>query len=199
GKETGRDYWSLAGSVNLERRASGTAPTKLPSSYRVVGRDLPRIDLPAKLVGEAFIHDIAPDNVVHARVLRRPWRGARLVSLDEAAVRRAAKAPIELLREGAFVAFTADSEIAVMRASAAARTLARWDGGEPAPANVGEPDWLKAQPSRDRTVETGIAGGPGNGRVVEAHHSRPFLTHPSVRPACALAAFQDRPLQVRAP
>jgi nicotinate dehydrogenase subunit B len=126
GKDTGRDFWSIAGDVNLERRASGTAPTKLPSTYRIVGRNLPRLDLPAKLRGEAFIHDIAPANVVHARPLRQPWRGARLVALDENAVRRAAKAPIAILREGDFVAFTADTEIAVMRAAAAA---VRWRSG----------------------------------------------------------------------
>src|SRR5262245_14770182 len=48
GKETGRDYWSIAGEVALERRASGTAPVKRPSSYRIVGINLPRLDLPVK-------------------------------------------------------------------------------------------------------------------------------------------------------
>jgi CO/xanthine dehydrogenase Mo-binding subunit len=196
GKETGRDYWSMAGDVDLERRASGTAPTKLPSSYRIVGRDLPRLDLPAKLTGAAFIHDIAPANVVHARVLRQPWRGARLAALDESAVMRAAKAPIGLIREGDFVAFTADSEVAVMRAAAAAHMLARWDGGEPAAADVGEPDWLKAQPSRDRTVAVGAAGRGGNGRVVEAEFSRPFVTYASIGTSCALAEFKDGALTV---
>ena len=196
GQDTGRDYWSIAGEIVLDRRASGTAPTKLPSTYRVVGRSLPRIDLPAKLAGEAFIHDIAPANVVHARALRRPWRGARLAALDEQAVRRAAKAPIDILREGDFVAFTAASEIAAMRAAAAARTLACWDGGEPTPADVGEPDWLKAQPSRDRTVETGLGGRVNHGRVVEARYSRPFLTYASIGPSCALAEFKDGALKV---
>ena len=107
GRDTGRDYWSIASEIALDRRASGTAPTKLPSSYRIVGKSLPRLDLPAKLTGAAFIHDIAPDDVVHARMLRQPWRGARLAALDESAVRKAAKAPIELLREGDLVAFTA--------------------------------------------------------------------------------------------
>src|SRR5262245_39081217 len=138
GKDTGNDYWTLADDITLDRRATGSAPTKPPSSYRIVGRSLPRLDLPAKVTGTAFIHDIAPDNVVHARVLRRPWRGAHLVALDESAVRRAATAPIDIVREGDFVALTAPSEIAVMRAAAAARTLARWEGGEPAPAGVGE-------------------------------------------------------------
>ena len=70
-----------------------------------------------------------------------------------------------ILREGEFVAFTADSEIAVMRASEAARTLAQWEGGTPPPADVGTPAWLKAQPSRDKTTDTGKPGRAASGRV----------------------------------
>src|SRR4029078_3022802 len=102
-----------------------------------VGSHLPRLALPAKIAGTGFIHDIAPPNVLHARVLRQPWRGARLAELNESAVRKGAKAPIDVLREGDFVAFTSDSEIAVMRAAETARPLARWEGGTPPPSNVG--------------------------------------------------------------
>src|SRR6185436_5233758 len=116
----GRDYWSMAADIGLERRASGTAPTKRPSTYKIVGKHLPRLDLPTKVVGAGFIHDIAPENLLHARVLRQPWRGAHLAALDESAVRKAAKAPIDILREGEFLAIIADSEIAAMRASEAA-------------------------------------------------------------------------------
>jgi CO/xanthine dehydrogenase Mo-binding subunit len=196
GEDTGRDYWSMADEIALDRRASGTAPTKLPSAHRIVGRSLPRLDLPAKLTGAAFIHDMAPENVVHARMLRQPWRGAKLAALDEDAVRKAARAPIEMLREGDLVAFTAEDETAAMRAAQAARALARWEGGEPVPAGVGEPDWLKAQPSRDRTVETGAPGRAKAGRAVEARYSRPFLTYGSIGPACALAQFEGGALEV---
>ena len=196
GKDTGRDYWSIAGDVVLDRRASGTAPTKLPSSYRVVGKSIPRIDLPAKIAGAAFIHDIVAENVLHARVLRQPWRGAKLVKLDDAAVRKAAKAPIEILREGHFVAFTGADELSVTRAAEAACSLARWDGGEPLPDNAGTPEWIKAQPSRDRTVETGLKGRVTEGKVVTARYSRPFLTYGSIGTACALAEFKDGALKV---
>jgi CO/xanthine dehydrogenase Mo-binding subunit len=195
GKDTGRDYWSIAGTINLDRRATGTAPVKRPPTYKVVGKSLPRLDLPAKVAGAGFIHDIVPDGVVHARMLRQPWPGARLVALDEAAVRKAAKGPIEILREGEFVAFTGDSELAVMRAAAAARERARWDGGTPAPADVGSPAWLKAQPSKDRTVEQGEKGR-AQGRSVAARYSRPFLTYGSIGPSCALAEFKDGALKV---
>ena len=196
GKDTGRDYWSVAGNISLDRRASGTAPVKRPSQYKIVGKNLPRLDLPAKVAGAAFIHDIAPEGVVHARVLRQPWRGARLAALDEAAVRKAAKAPIEILREGEFVAFTAANELAVMRAAEAARNLARWEGGTPAPDSVGSIEWLKAQPSRDRTVEQGEKGRMPQGRTVTARYSRPFLTYGSIGPSCALAEFNDGALKV---
>ena len=196
GNDTGRDYWSMAGEIALERRASGTAPTKRPQDYRIVGKNLPRLDLPAKVKGAAFIHDMAPANVLHARVLRQPWRGAHLTALDENAVRKAAGAPIDIIRDGEFVAFTADSEIAVMRAAEAARTDARWDGGTPVPDGIGTPDWLKAQPSRDRTIDTGRPGRAPQNRVVQASYSRPFLTYGSIGPCCALAAFADDTLKV---
>ena len=196
GQDTGNDYWSMASGIALDRRASGDAPTKPPSSYRIVGRSLLRLDLPAKIAGAAFIHDIAPDDVMHARVLRRPWRGARLIALDENAVRRAAAASIDILREGDFVALTAPSEVTVIRAAAAARTLARWEGGEPAPAGIGEPDWLIAQPAHSRTVETGASGPAPKGRVIETRYSRPFLTYASIGPSCALAQWQDGALKV---
>ena len=110
--------------ISLDRRASGTAPTKSPSKYKIVGTSLPRLDLPAKVKGAAFIHDIAVEGVVHARMLRQPWKGARLASLDEAAVRKAAEAPIDIIRDGEFVAFTGDDELAVTRAAEAARQRA---------------------------------------------------------------------------
>ena len=159
GRPIGQDYWSMASQMDLVRPAIGAAAPKPPSNYRIVGRSLPRLDLADKVQGAAFIHDLAPENVLHARMLRRPWPGARLAALDEAALRRAAGAPIGILRAGDLVAFTADDETAVMRAAEAARGLAVWDGGTKPPSEAGEPDWLKCQTPRDRVVETGAAAG----------------------------------------
>jgi nicotinate dehydrogenase subunit B len=195
GDETGQDYWSLASDIDLARNASGTARTKHPKDYRIVGTPMRRIDLEAKLKGGAYIHDIAPDNVLHARVLRRPWRGARLASFDEAAIRRAAPAPIEIIRDGDFIAFTADQEIAVMRAAAAARERAIWEGGTRLSPDMDKPERLMAQESRDRVVEKGQGRAHGN-RVVEATYARPFLTYASIGPSCALAEYKEGALKV---
>src|SRR6185295_11839432 len=86
------------------------------------------------------------------------------------------------------------------RAQAAARALAKWNGGFPPPDDVGSPAWLKAQPSRDKTTDTGKdAASPSRaaaGRTVEAFYSRPFLTYGSIGPSCALAEFKDGALKV---
>jgi len=215
-RDVGEDYWSMAGQVDLARPARGDAAVKPPASYRVVGKSLPRLDLAEKIRGAAFIHDIAPDNVLHARMLRRPWPGARLAALDEAAIRRSAGTRIDILREGDLVAFIADDETAVMRASEAARTRAVWNGGAQPPSAADDADWLKAQHSHDRVVETGAATAAGNSisalaghspepgssaralgnRVVEAAYSRPFLAYGSVGPSCALAEYRDGELTV---
>jgi CO/xanthine dehydrogenase Mo-binding subunit len=199
GRDTGHDYWTLAAEMDLARPATGSVPTRSPSHYRVVGTSLPRVDLPDKIAGRGFIHDLAPPDLLHARVLHRPWRDARLVSLDLAAVRRAARGPIDILREGDFVAVTAAREDIVNRAALAARAAAVWEGGTPVPADIGTPDWLAAQPARVRSVDTGDAPDEAcrtSGRVVEATYWRPFQTYGSIGPSCGLARLAEGRLTV---
>ena len=192
-KLTGHDYWSHA--VDLTRRATGKAPIK-PADYAVVAHSVAAARSSGKSVGRCLHHDIAPENMLHARMLRPPWRRARLLALDEAAVRRAAGAPIEIVREGDLVAFTSDDEFAVMRAAASARALATWERGVPPSPDVGETEWLMRQPSRDRVVDSGSGEVAAGNRVVEATYSRRFLTYGSIGPSCALAEFRDGTLRV---
>jgi nicotinate dehydrogenase subunit B len=196
GRHIGQDYWSITGEVDLARPAAGDGVPKPPSKYRILGQRLSRLDLAEKVTGAAFIHDLTPDNVLHARMLRRPWPGARLADFDEAAVRRAAGAPIDILRAGDLVAFTSDDEVAVMRAAQSTRALAVWTGGAKPSADAGEPDWILGQRTRDRIVETGAAADATGNRVVEARFSRPFLAYGSIGPSCALAQCKDGALTV---
>ena len=83
---TGHDYWNFATAEDFSRDIEGNATPKPHTAYRYVGQPLPRRDLPAKLSGAAFIHDMMRPDMLHARILRQPCRGAHLASLDEAAV-----------------------------------------------------------------------------------------------------------------
>lgn len=196
GRDTGHDYWSIRSKVDLAREATGAAPTKRPSEYRVVGRSLPRLDLAPKISGAAFIHDLAFENVLHARVLHRPWRNARLVSFNENAVRRAALFPVEIIHEGDLVMFASDDETAAMRAWEAARASAVWEGGNPPTPTMTEGNALRELPSRDRVVEVGSTPAGASGSVIEAHFSRPYLVHASIAPSLGIAEYKDGELKV---
>jgi nicotinate dehydrogenase subunit B len=192
--DTGYDYWRLADGVDLARDATGSAPVKHFSEHRVIGRSVPRLDLPEKLAGAPFLHDLAPQGVLHARVLRQPRRGARLVSLDEAAVRRAGT--LEIVRDGDFVAFVAQRESVARAALEAARNTAQWEGGVDAPDDAGTPQNLMALPSVDREIEVSAQAASAPTRSVEATYSRPYIAHASLAPSCAVAKFADGRLEV---
>jgi CO/xanthine dehydrogenase Mo-binding subunit len=198
GEATGHDYWSLAAAVDLRRDATCRSPTKTVSDYSVVGRNMPRVDLAAKVFGgPAFIHDMVLDGMVHARVVRQPRRGAAIAKIDEAALRRAAKGPIEIVRDGNFLAILGADETAVEAVAAVAPDHVVWDGVDAINPYQEEARWLLQQPSIDQTI-----GPPPPAEPVpatarhEATYTRMHIAHASVAPSCGLAQYRDGRLTV---
>jgi nicotinate dehydrogenase subunit B len=198
GAPSGLDYWALAGEVDLARDAVGGVAAKQAGSYALVGRSLPRVDLPGKLFGEAvFIHDMTLPGMLHARVVRQPCRGATIAAMDEAALRRAARGDIEIVRSGDFVALVGADEMAVERAGLAAETHVSWDGVEAISPQAEDAKWVLQQPTVDAVHGAPEAeGAASGGQRVEARISRAHLAHASIAPSCALASFNDGKLEV---
>jgi nicotinate dehydrogenase subunit B len=87
GASTGQDYWTLSGAIDLTSRATGAAARKAIADLKSVGASSPRLDLPGKVFGDSvFIHDMEPDGMIHARVIRQPDRDATIASIDERAI-----------------------------------------------------------------------------------------------------------------
>src|SRR6266446_10909043 len=198
GEPTGHDYWSLAAAVDLRRDATGQALTKSVRDYSVVGQSAPRVDLAAKVFGEpVFAHDMVFDGMVHARVVRQPRRGAVIASIDEAALRRAAKGPIEIVRHGNFLAILGMDETVVEAVAATAPTHVAWDGVDPINPYQEEARWLLQQPSIDRTIGPPPPSEPTPGMTRhEATYTRMHVAHASVAPSCGLALYRDGRLTV---
>src|SRR5580658_11004973 len=149
---TGHDYWNFAGDPDFAEDITGTVKPKDPSAYKVVGHPLPRKDLEAKVSGAAFIHDIVRPDMLHARILRQPARGATLAAFDEAAVRRAARGEFRVVRVGNFVAFVGEDETVVQRAAVAAPAYAKWENVRQLTPDQQEAAWFATQPADDRLV-----------------------------------------------
>jgi nicotinate dehydrogenase subunit B len=197
GTSTGQDYWTLSGAVDLNVKATGGGERKRVADFRNIGTSSARVDLPGKIFGEsAFIHDMHLDGMVHARVVRQPNRGATIGSIDENAIRRAAKGPIEFVRNGNFLAIIGEDETAVETAGAAAVNSVTWQNVEAPTPTQQEASWLLQRPVVERVFGAPEAGNPQNKERFEATYTRGYLAHASISPSCGLAVYRDGTLTV---
>ena len=195
GAPTGQDYWTLAPDVDLGQRATASVTPK--SQRSEIGRSAARIDLGGKVFGgPSFVHDMAADGMIHARVVRQPRRGATIASIDEAAIRRAAKGEVEIIRDGNFLAIVGADETAVDAAAAVAPGHVAWDGTDPLNPAQEEARWLLQRPSIDRVLgPEPVDPAPGQARY-EATFTRMHIAHASIGPSSALAVYRDGHLTV---
>ena len=185
GRATGWDYWRqgpalLQAAVGPDDRM---APAQAGGS---VGTALLRVDLRAKFLGGAFIHDLELPGMQHAAALRLPVRGARIASFD--AQRFAARAAgARCVRQGDFIACVAPSERAARAGLELLRSCVQWTLPQVPEVGDDAAAWLARQPA----VETVIEAPPAlPADAVEATWTRPFLAHASIGLSCALA-WQD--------
>jgi nicotinate dehydrogenase subunit B len=197
GTSTGQDYWTLAGAVNLAVKATGIGKRKAVADFMTIGYDLPRLDLPPKIFGDAvFIHDMQIDGMLHARVVRQPNRGAAIGVIDEAAIKRAAKGAVEFLRQGNFLAIIGRDETAVELAGAAAVNHVTWQHVEAPTPLQQEAAWLLQRPTIDRVLDSPESADAQGKERFEATYSRGYLAHASISPSCGLAQFDGKHLTV---
>jgi CO/xanthine dehydrogenase Mo-binding subunit len=197
GKTTGQDYWTLAAAIDLAAKANGGAKRKNVTELRAVGVSQARLDLPAKVFGRAaFIHDMTIDGMRHARVVRQPNRGATLATVDEAAIRRAAKSPIEFVRSGNFLAILGDDEAGLDAAALAAVNHVTWQNVEKPTPLQQEAKWLLQRPSIDRVIGAAEPADSQGRERFEATYTKPHIAHASVSPSCGLALYKDGHLTV---
>lgn len=199
GKAVDLDYWKMAREVDLDRPATGSAPLKAQADRRQIGRSLPRLDLAAKITGSGgpFIHDLVLPNMLHARVLHPPRRGARAGVLAPDVLAKALGGTATFWRQGHFLAVLARNETAARQA---AERLARhvvWSGGSSAEDALAEPEGLARFPAAPRLVVH--PGAERGGRVVATHtatYTKPFIAHGSIGPSCAVAVSDGDTLEL---
>src|SRR6185437_13355387 len=87
----------------------------------------PRIDIPAKVVGEtAFIQDLRLPGMVHARVVRPPSYHARLRSLETTPLLHL-PGVVSVVHDGSYLAVVAQREYQAIAAMEALAGAARWE------------------------------------------------------------------------
>lgn len=198
-------YWDLFGGRKFGCRVGGMARPKQAESYAVVGRPARRIDLYDKVTGRAcFVHDLDLPGMVHGRVVRPPHYGARLVSVGREAGERM-PGVLQVVRDGSFLAVIAEREEQAVKAMAALRDSATWEGETALPGQESLFDYLLSQPDQPQLV---VDGTPVDGPIppievpgeavhtLEASYYRPYQMHASLGPSAAVAQMVDGRLTV---
>jgi len=185
------DYGTLVSNEILHVEAMPQSRLKPTDRFRVMGKPMPRVDIPAKVTGTPiYVHDMRLPGMVHARVVRPPRPGATLTSLDAAAVEQM-PGVVAVVRNGSFLAVVAEREFQAIQAMRALEKVARWSEGTkfPNPANFVQS--LKNLPSQEGVVaEQGQVGTTG-AQTLQATFTRPYQIHGSIGPSCAVALVEN--------
>lgn len=193
------DLSSLLSGRQVRLVLDPATPLKPSTEWTVAGQSQPRVDIPAKVLGEAaFVHDVRVPGMLHGRVVRPPYAGAdhgefigrTLRTVDEASI---AHLPgiVAVVREGDFVGIVAERED---QAEAALHTL-RLDWGDwPAQPPLGDlAAALSANPAKPRVVADQGDAAAANAAAplrLQSRYVWPYQMHASIGPSCAVAQWR---------
>ena len=135
---TGISYAQLIGDRTLTIKVDPKAPLKDPKDYTIVGKSVPRLDIPAKIFGTfTFVQDVTVPGMLHARMIHPAAFRAKLLSFDDTACRKIT-GYVSAVRKGDFLAVVATNEWAAISASNS--IIAKWSdwAGLPKKSNLFE-------------------------------------------------------------
>lgn len=198
-------YGELIGDDTIRLVLAEDVAVKPVDNYNVVGRSVPRVDLPAKATGElTYVHDVRLPGMLHGRVIRPPYAGVdagpfvgtSLLGVDKDSVRDI-PGLVDVVAIGDFVGIIAEREENAILA--AARLSVSW---KPTPALRDLDDIesaLRANPSKPRTLlDKGDADAAisGAAQPIRRTYTWPYQMHGSIGPSCAVADFQEGHVRV---
>jgi len=184
---TGIRFADLVAGGNFNLKLDPKAPLKNPATYSLVGKPLPRPDVPAKCTGTfPYMQDFSLPGMVHARVIRPPAIGAKLIAVDETSIKNLPGASVVRIQD--FLAVIADDEWTAVRAVGTLR--AQWSEWSGLPAQDKLVATLRAK--TDLTDEMLVSRGgeqAGNYGALSrsASYYWPMQSHGSIGPSCAIA------------
>jgi nicotinate dehydrogenase subunit B len=190
-------YGELIGGRNFSIKLDPKqpVPTKDPKTFKVVGKSVPRVDIPGKATGTfTYMQDFRVPGMLHGRVVRPPAMEAKLESVDEASIKgiRGAK----VIRQGNFLAVVAANEWAAIKGAQQLKaTWSKWAG-------LPEQSKLYEHVRATKVAKDEVTSNVGNtsealgqgAKKLNATYDFAIHTHGSIGPSCAVAEFKDSKL-----
>jgi CO/xanthine dehydrogenase Mo-binding subunit len=191
GELIGGRQFNVALTGNNIDATTGVAKMKTVQELKIVGQSPQRYDIPAKVDGSLkWAVDVKLPGMVHARNVRPPMAGAKLVSIDESSVRNM-PGFIKVVSKGNYVAVVCEREEQAINASR--QLKANWQKPATAPFPSSE-DLFKFMRAANPTSggNPALVGNPdaafaSAAKVIDAEYDVPFQGHTAIGGAHATA------------
>src|SRR5450830_759154 len=176
---------------------------KAASEWSLIGKPIPRLDIPAKVNGSAvFGIDVRLPGMLYAAIVQCPVFGGAPASVDDGAVknRRGVK---KVVTGPDFVAVVADNWWRAQQAVKALKVSWDYKGqdklDDAAVRKLLEAGTQAARPLRQEGDFAKAQTEVGAGKVVEAEYFVPYLSHFTLEPQNCTSLLQGDTLEVWAP
>lgn len=184
-------YGQLVQGQRLNLTVNPKAVPNDPSTWKILGKPIPRVDIPAKVKGTfQYAQKVRVPGMLHGKVVRPPFLGAHLEKIDKTAVNGLAGNP-QVVQVGAdWVGVVADTEWHALKAAEALESAITWSAGDTLPAQANLYTYMTSQPSRDAyavntgDVDTVMASAA---KTLSAQYLYPFQMHGSLASSAAVA------------
>jgi nicotinate dehydrogenase subunit B len=189
-------YGELVAGDMLHVKAQATSKLKDPATFKVMGQPVPRVDIPAKVTGgAAYVQDIRLPGMLHARIVRPPSYGAQLIDCDTSAIEKLPDV-VKVVRDGNFLAVVAKKEFQAVKAMRALSAATKWKETARLPKQDDLLAVLTSLPSQDSTIFQRNNPAAVGQKTIEATYTRPYQSHGSIGPSCAVAQSVDGAMTV---
>ena len=190
-------YASLISANTLEVPFDEKVELKKADAYKIIGKPIARVDIPAKVTGEfTYMQDFKLRGMLHGRVVRPTAMQAKLESVDDSVAR---KIPgfVRTVVKGNFVGVVAETEWGAIRAMGAVKC--KWSDWAGLPAMDQVYEIVKKAPVEQTItpMKEGDAAGAikSAAKPIRASYEYPVQTHGSIGPSCSVADIKtDRAL-----
>jgi CO/xanthine dehydrogenase Mo-binding subunit len=191
GQLIGGRRFNVALSGNDINATTGVAKVKPVQALKLVGQSPQRYDIPSKVDGSLkWAVDVKLPGMVHARNVKPPFAGAKLVGIDESSV-RGLPGFIKVVSKGNYVAVVCEREEQAI--NAARKLKANWEKPATAPFPSSENLFQYMRGATPTSSSNPVViGNPGPAftsadKVIEAEYDIPFQGHTALGPAHATA------------
>jgi CO/xanthine dehydrogenase Mo-binding subunit len=187
-------YGELIGNQKFNLKITGRATPKRFENYKIVGTNVPRVDIPAKATGKfTYTQDVRVAGMLHARVVRPPTLDSKLLKVIGFPGGKHPAGLVKVVVKNNFVAVVAEREEQAI--DAAQQLKVSW---QTAPLPSYEHlygDLQRQTPTTDRLlIDTGDveAALAGAAKSIQVNYRYPIQMHGSMGASAGVASVEGQ-------